>query len=545
MRTRKVGFAFLFLLVAGVTQAFAQTRVVTGRVTDAVTNAPVVSAQVMVSGTTISTVTAADGAFTIGVPTGTVALVIRRIGYKRFDVTVAANTSTVQVVLDADVLRLDEVIMTGRTVRSSVQVLAEDLMTGARAGMSVRSGYISSLGILGRESYNFDPSDPQFMTGLLRGPLDGSNRAFGGAHWVPRYANIRNANITQEALDDAGGSFTTEEAEAIRGFAKTIQAHDFLLTINTRDDFGAPIDVGGDPTAGPPPIVTKDAVFTRIVQLLDEADGHLSSGGTAFPFELSTGFNGFDTPATFKMFNRGLRARVNAYQQDWAGVLTSLGGSFLNDGPGLGVSGLNVGVYHTFSSAPGDAVNGIFDPSRLIIVAHPSIVTDAQAGDARLARKVVQIPSVDDQAGEGVSTDRAFDIYDGLSAPIAYIRNEELILLRADANLGLGTPAGIDAALPDINVIRQESGGLAPIALDTWQAMTDTERTDELLYNRRYSLLFEGHRWIDMRRYGRLTALPIDAGTTFVRFSRFPFPVRECNTRVPPPSQGCALELGF
>ena len=219
--------------------------------------------------------------------------------------------------------------------------------------------------------------------------------------------------------------------------------------------------------------------------------------------------------------------------------------SFLNDGAGIGMSGLNVGMYHAFSSAPGDAVNGIFDPSRLIIVAHPSIVTDAQAGDARLARKVVPIPSVDDQAGEGVSTDRAFDIYDGPSAPIAYMRNEELILLRADANLGLGIPAGIDAALPDINFIRQESGGLAPIALAAWQAMTDTQRTDELLYNRRYSLLFEGHRWIDMRRYGRLTALPIDAGTTFVRFSRFPFPVRECNARVPPPTQGCALELGF
>ncbi len=104
MRTRKVGFAFLFVLVAGVTNAFAQTRVVTGRVTDAVSNAPIVSAQVTVSGTTISTVTDADGAFTVGVPSGTVALVIRRIGYKRFDVTVSAVTSNVQVVLDADIL---------------------------------------------------------------------------------------------------------------------------------------------------------------------------------------------------------------------------------------------------------------------------------------------------------------------------------------------------------------------------------------------------------------------------------------------------------
>lgn len=449
------------------------------------------------------------------------------------------NTLTVPDFNNPGLAQLDD------PARSDVQLMVQGLMVGARTGMSGRAGYVSSLGILGRESYNFDPSDPRFTTGLLRGPLDGGSNAFGGAHWVPRFANIRNANTTLKALDAAGSLFSTEEAEAIRGFTKTIQAHDFLLAINTRDDFGAPIEVGGDPTADPAPIVTKDAVLTRIVQLLDEADGHLASGGAAFPFQLSSGFSGFDTPATFQTFNRGLLARVNAYQQDWAGVLTSLGGSFLNDGAGIGVSGLNVGVYHAFSSAPGDVVNGIFDPSRLIILAHPSIVTDAQAGDARLARKVVQIPSVDDQASQGVSTDRAFDIYDGLSAPIAILRNEELILLRADANLGLGTAPGIDAALPDINFVRQESGGLAPIALAAWQAMTDSERTDELLYNRRYSLLFEGHRWIDMRRYGRLTDLPIDAGTSFVRFSRFPFPVRECDARVPPPSQGCAQELGF
>ncbi len=449
------------------------------------------------------------------------------------------NTLTVPDFNNPGLAQLDD------PARTDVQLTAQGLMVGARTGMSARAGYISALGILGRESYNFDPSDPRFITIMLEGPLDGGANAFGGAHWVPRYANIRNATITQQALDAAGSAFTTEEADAIRGFAKTIQAHDFLLAINTRDDFGAPIDVSGDATDDPAPIVTKDAVLARIVQLLGEADGHLASGGAAFPFQLSSGFDGFDTPATFRTFNRALLVRVNAYQQDWQGVLSTLPGSFINATGGIGVSGLNVGVYHAFSSAPGDVVNGIFDPSRLIIVAHPSIVTDAQAGDARLARKVVQIATVNDQDDGLASTDRAFDIYDGLSAPIAYIRNEELILLRAEANLGLGTPTGIDAALPDINFIRGESGGLVPIALAAWQALTDTERTDELLYNRRYSLLFEGHRWIDMRRYGRLTDLPIDAGTEFVRFSRFPFPVRECDARVPTPSQGCAQELGF
>ena len=44
---------------------------------------------------------------------------------------------------------------------------------------------------------------------------------------------------------------------------------------------------------------------------------------------------------------------------------------------------------------------------------------------------------------------------------------------------------------------------------------------DELLYNRRWSLLFEGHRWIDHRRFGRLNALPRDL-STHVIVSRLP-----------------------
>jgi hypothetical protein len=399
------------------------------------------------------------------------------------------------------------------------------------------------MGILGRESYNFDPSDPRFTTGLLVGPLDGSSNAFGGAHWIPRYANIRNANILLDLLDNASGAFTPEETEAMRGFAKTIQAHEFLLAINTRDDNGAPIDVGGDATADPAPIVGKDAVLTHVVTLLDEAATHLSAGGAAFPFQLSSGFAGFDTPADFRTFSRGLKARVQAYQEDWAGVLTSLGESFLDDTPGQGVAGMEVGVYHAFSSAPGDVVNGIFDPSRLVIVAHPSVAADAVAGDDRFDRKVVTIPSVNDQAQAGVSTTFAYDVYDQLSAPIPYLRNEELLLLRAEANMQL---TNLQLALDDINLVRGQSGNLAPIDFASdWNVRTDDERIDELLYNRRYSLMFEGHRWIDMRRYDRLTDLPIDAGTNFVRFSRFPFPVRECDARVPAPSQGCSQEMGF
>ncbi len=445
--------------------------------------------------------------------------------------------------------------LTENPTRSGVIIAAQGLMVGARNGIGSRAGYVSELGIFGRESYNFDPSDPRFITALLQGPLDPGGNAFGGAHWVFRFQNIRNSNIVLNAVDAAADAFTTEEQEAIRGWAKTFQALDFLLVVNTRDDLGAPVDVGGeDPTGPPPPIASRAEVFAHILQLLDEAEGHLNGAGSSFPFQVSSGFAGFSTPADFLSINRALAARVYVYRasiegnsSDWGEALALLDGgeTFINDDPSIDVAGLNIGVYHAYSTSPGDVTLAIFDNSQLVIVPHPSIVTEAQPGDLRLARKVVanQNGTVSDQASlsPAVTTDWAFDIYTSPSSPVPIIRNEELILLRAEANLGAGSP---DAALSDINLIRQRSGGLPAIALADWQALTSEQQLDELLYNKRYSLLFEGgHRWIDMRRYSRLTDLPVDH-PSFMRFSRFPFPQRECDPREPQPP-GCTAELGF
>ena len=50
------------------------------------------------------------------------------------------------------------------------------------------------------------------------------------------------------------------------------------------------------------------------------------------------------------------------------------------------------------------------------------------------------------------------------------------------------------------------------------------------MYERRLSLIFEGHRWIDMRRWGRLAQLPLDRPTFFVA-KVMPIPGTECDAR--------------
>jgi hypothetical protein len=131
---------------------------------------------------------------------------------------------------------------------------------------------------------------------------------------------------------------------------------------------------------------------------------------------------------------------------------------------------------------------------------------DAEPGDRRVAEKTA-LSSL--KTYQGVGSNVVLTVYDGPTAPIPIIRNEELILLRAQANLGL---TNLLEASRDINTIRVKSGGLAPRV-----HANATEALDDLLRQKRYSLLFEsGSRWIDARLYDRLNTLPLDVSTHHV-----------------------------
>jgi len=419
--------------------------------------------------------------------------------------------------------------LTNNPTPTKVAQAAQGLLVGTRIGIAEQNGYVSLLGILGRESYNFDPADPRFITEMLIGPLDGGSPAFGGNLFLDPYRNIRNANNLLAAVAKVA-ELTDVQKSAIRGFAETIQALDYLNVINTRDDLGAPLDVNIAPTAEPAPIVTKADMFAAISSLLDQGLTDLTAGGTEFPFTLSPGFAGFDTPASFSTFNRALKARVEVYRTNYAAALTALSGSFLNT-----AAPLTLGAYHSFSTGSGDTQNFLYDPAGRAILAHPSIETDAELQpngslDLRVLGKVAHLPDV--HTVQGISSDLVFTIYNSPSAPLPIIRNEELILLRAEARYFTGDQAG---ALADINFIRTNSGGLAPRGPFT----SNADFIAELVKQRRYSLLFEGgHRWIDARRFNLLSTLP-KALPTHNIFSRFPFPEAECLARVPEPTQGC------
>lgn len=396
----------------------------------------------------------------------------------------------------------------------------QGLQIGSRFGISGQASYIGHLGVLGRESYTLDNSDPRFVDQILAGDLNPGDGAFGGSNWTVRYLNLRLGNIILNALDNPSlTGFSNAELEAIRGFTRTIQALDLLLVINTRDVNGAVVDVNVPIGELPGPIVGKAAVFDRIVMLLDDAQANLQAGGDAFPFTLTSGFDGFDTPATFLQFNRALRARVAVYREDYSTALTALSNSFLDTG-----APLDQGVYWVFGTSGGDTQNGIAASPN--IFANPSIANGVQMQDdgtldARFLAKTE--PLATPVARQGIITDLDQTVYTDLSDPIPIITNVELILLRAEARWFTGNQAG---AIADLNFVRTTDGGLAPISAPG----SDAAFVSALLYEREFSLYLQGHRWIDYRRFGRLDQLP-SPQPSFVVAPAFPIPRNECLAR--------------
>ena len=118
------------VLLLCVFPAAAQTRTVTGTVTDAQTGEPVEAARVTVRGTQIGANTAANGTFTLGnVPAGAVTLNIRRIGYQPVLVSVAEGMASIRATLTRDLLRLSEVVVTGQATTIARQNLANAVAT--------------------------------------------------------------------------------------------------------------------------------------------------------------------------------------------------------------------------------------------------------------------------------------------------------------------------------------------------------------------------------------------------------------------------------
>lgn len=386
-----------------------------------------------------------------------------------------------------------------------------NLTTGAEAGMRTTLGtYFDAISMIGRESYRFSGSEPRWTTEIVgsgSNQLD-NNTFYTTNPWAARYRVIRQTYILMESARRSG--FVTDaQKQGYIGFAKTVMAYQLLLNLNMTDANGIRVNTADISNLGP--IIQKGPALDTIARLLDEGSTALATAEITFP--LSDGFSKFNNVAGLVKFNRALAARVAAYRQRWDDVLTHLAASFFD------INGdLNNGVFHVYSAGAGDELNPLFLPQNNngeIRAAHPSYANDITAGDDRIQKATIR---TDVASQGGLSSNRDVWVYRSNTAPLPIIRNEELILLYAEAQ---AQKNNLDEARKAIDRIRTAHN--LPVYSG---APNQAAFITEMLYQRRYSLFYEGHRWIDMRRYNRLGQLPIDRVGDDV-WDKFPIPQNE------------------
>ena len=153
---RKFTLILALLLMAGLQGVFAQTRVISGTVTSSEDKQPIPGVTVVVPGTTIGTNTGMDGKYVLAVPTKYTSLTFSYVGMKTKVVQIGTAT-TLDVVLDNDVMNMDEVVVTAigipresKALSYSVQeVGADDIMKSARTdAVNALQGKVSDVQII-------------------------------------------------------------------------------------------------------------------------------------------------------------------------------------------------------------------------------------------------------------------------------------------------------------------------------------------------------------------------------------------------------------
>ena len=385
-----------------------------------------------------------------------------------------------------------------------------NLVSGTESGMrNAIAFYLDDAGIIGREMYHFSGSEPRYVKDLLGADssvLSGSN-FYIATPWAARYRVIKNCNILLQAVA-ASSNITAEEKLGYTGFAKMVKAYQLLLNLNLTSANGIRVDVADPDHLGP--IVNNNDGLTAIASLLDSASTDFSTANVSFPL---AGFGSFNNATGLLQVTKALSARVALYQQRWSDALTYLNGSFF----GLDKD-FYLGVSHVFGTGSGDQLNPAFIPQNQtgeVRVAHPSYAADIEASDYRIGKATLRAATA---SLNGLTSNRDVWVYTSSTASIPIIRNEELILIYAEANIQTNN---LGEGVKALNTIRNKHN-LANYS----GAVTQAALLDEMLKQRRYSLYFEGHRWIDLRRYNRLSELPIDRTGDDV-WTEFPLPVTE------------------
>lgn len=423
----------------------------------------------------------------------------------------------------------------------SLQTLVTGILASDRSQAGLQSYYAFG-DIMARDALRLDPNETRYVTEFITTPIDNSD-FIGTAQWYTYYYTLRaiHALLPNSAVQKQSPGAVA----ATTGFLRTVEAQIYTRLIETHDQNG--IVIQGADSSKIDPIVDKQTALKYISALLDSADTDLqaakAAGQAAVPFTLPAGYTSvggdYSQVANLILWNRGLKGKIEVFRAldpkapnaaSAAVALTALDSALAGAPATPDQAYLNQGPYLEFNPASPELAPNPLPDIKLVLT--QNFVDSVKAGDKRAAHI---LPLAKTQVAAGYSSNYRWDITDpsnaaNLSLPLPILRNGELYLLRAQAEVALGDLA---AATADVNVIHTVEGGLAPYPTFTSVAQAQ----DAILYEYRYSFVFQGWQHIAAdREYGGLSTAflsqpDVPTSSTDPRTTALPIPKDELNGR--------------
>lgn len=421
-------------------------------------------------------------------------------------------------------------------------------ITGLFAGVRGDVGtYMQNMNGYSRTGANFTNTEPRTVTyplGVVAIPSQS------GGVWPNSFSNILQGHQIIATIPNVAPAYTPAQANAIIGIVQTIIALDYMRMQEDHDTLGGTIQPATTTANSRSPALCNKDMWKYIVALLDSANTALNQAGSiALPIVLPAGFSAVGSQAgpstaqgSFAAFNRALAGRANL-QLAYA-IARSAGGSppdathpgspdqtalqrgdsaitasalynpaNVSPPPKGGWTQDGFSVFHDFSATSGDLVNpmnGVINTWH--VLAEFVHVTDTVNDLRWKAKFTANTKPVQQPTYASAGALFGSSMYSAPGASIPIIRNEGLVLTRAQIQIGLTNYA---AAAALIDLVRQQSGGL-PTGLLKADTLADsvviprvdptsyTSVRDFLLREQQISMADEasGDRTVSIRMYG-------------------------------------------
>jgi starch-binding outer membrane protein, SusD/RagB family len=448
-----------------------------------------------------------------------------------------------------------------------IQLRVLGVIAGTRGPGGINSDvgdFVLAMSSMGRDGGVFTTTDSRFITEWMgMGTAIPNSDFYGTVVWDDLLRVAKNAQGVINDLPSAKPPYSASDASIITGIMQTMKAYNFMVPLESRDTGGialAGIDLPASQLA--PLLCAKDA-WAGIVAILDSGEVALDAATPGpLPVTLPNGFaavNGAGpsgTAGSFGAFNRALRAKAGleyayAVARSSSGtaptpatpgtlnaaLLTSADSaahaSFLFNPGAIAVQTTAtaysdpLAVYHNFSGTSGDAPNPMQGTLTTLYVLDSAV---AEFGTDPRAGKLIPNPNGAPNSLAGPTADAAASLamtigtYQSPNDPVPIVRNEELVLIDAAIQLGLGNTA---QAVILVNNVRAAAGA-APVAPAGYPAVRD-----QILHEFRLSNLLEPgeDRTIMIRNYGVVMQNLTTWGTGDTHASVLPIPIGENSAR--------------